>query len=172
MAASVSLFITAALASFSLYVAKLSKSTGSQMKFFHYARKSLRHIGQTIRYAKRIEVKDGGSRLECVDELDITSAIYFNDGDDSPLTLEDNRLYWVRNIHAVDSTPQIIASYVSPLPGKSVFAYVDRTSAVEINYRIGDIGAHPHAAYNRKTGPGPQGLTISTAIGPRNSYLE
>lgn len=172
IAASLGVLIMAAVAGFSFYMAKLSKSTTSQLKFFHYAKRAIWQMGQTIRYAKRIQVIDGGNRLECVDERDVTSAIYYSDEDGNPLTLSNNRIYWIRNVDAEGATPRAIASYVSPVAGKPIFAYQDRTSAVEINFRLGDPTANPHALFQRETGPGPQGLTINTAIGPRNSYLD
>jgi hypothetical protein len=162
------------LVGFSIYVAKLSKSTFSQLKFSVYSRQTIERIAKSVRYAKRIEVpvSDAGKRLLCTNDYNVTSAIYYSDDDNNPLTLSNNRLYYVRDVNAPGSSPRLIGRYISPLPGKPVFRYVDRTSAVEINFRVGDPTSDPKGVFNRETGPGPQGLDVHTAFGPRNSYLD
>lgn len=164
--------LTLAMVSFGVFLSKLNKSTLSQLRFSIFSKKAIEEIAKVIRYAKRIEVTNEGTRLLCTDENNITSAIYYHDDDGRAWTLANNRLYYVADIHATSPQPVAIAGYISPLPDKPIFTYVDRTSAVEISFRMGDPRNEPKAPYHRETGPGPQGLDIRTAFGPRNSYLE
>jgi type II secretory pathway pseudopilin PulG len=168
-AATLSVIITGAVVGFLLYMTKLNKSTFSQLKFGHFSKQTIERMAGVIRYAKRIEVTSDGTRLDCWDENDRNHTIYFSDGDNDPWTLANNCLYYNSpNL----STPDSICHYVSPIPGRPIFAYRDRTTPVEINFRIGDPLRAPAAKFHRETGPGPQGVTISTACGPRNSYLD
>jgi len=164
--------VSAALMSFALYFAKLSKSTFSQLKFSRYTKKAIEEIAKRVRYAKRLEVQDSGTRLLCTDENDVTCAIYFSDDDDNPSTLVNNRLYYDPNTDDDGVDAIMIGCYISSVPSKPVFDYLDRTSAVEINFRVGDPRDDPGASFQRETGPGPQGVTVQTAVGPRNSYLD
>ena len=163
--------LTTAVITFGVFMAKLNKSSFSQLKFSLYSKKTIEDIAKVIRYAKFIQVTESGNRLLCTDDHDITSAIYYKDEDKNPNTLSNNRLYYISNTAAPSAHPEVIGRYISPFPGKAIFAYLDRTSAVEINFRVGDPSGNPEAAYQVETGPGPQGLDIRTAFGPRNSYL-
>lgn len=170
--ATLGVLLSAALMTFALYLGKLSKSTFSQLKFGHYSKQTIERTAKVIRYAKRIEVHDGGTRLLCTDEGDITSAIYYSDDDDNASTLSNNRLYYDSDVNDETNDPTMIGRYISPVPGKPIFDYLDRTSAVEINFRVGDPRDDPGASFHRETGPGPQGITVQTAFGPRNSYVD
>jgi len=172
VAAMIGVILSAALMSFAVYMAKLSKSTFSQMKFCHYTKQTIERIAKVIRYAKRIEVKNNGTELYCTDERDITSEIYYNDADNDPQTLSNNKLYYVPDINNQNSQPEVIGRYISPFAGTPIFQYRDRTSAVVINFRVGDPSADPGARFQSETGPGPQGVDVHTAFGPRNSYLD
>ena len=164
--------MSSALVGFSVYLAKLSKSTFSQLKFGHYAQQTIERIAKTVRYAKHIEVVDNGMRLLCTNDYGVTSAIYFSDDDHTTYTLANNRLYYIADINAPGgATPRMIGRYVFPFRDKKIFAYKDRTSAVEINFRVGDP-REPTRIFDRETGPGPQGMDVRTAVGPRNSYLD
>jgi Tfp pilus assembly protein PilE len=164
--------LSSALVGFSIYVAKLSKSTFSQLKFGHYAQQTIERIAKTVRYAKHIEVVDNGMRLLCTNDYGVTSAIYFSDDDHTTYTLANNRLYYIADINAAGgTTPRMIGRYVFPFRDKKIFAYKDRTSAVEINFRVGDP-REPTRIFDRETGPGPQGMDVRTAVGPRNSYMD
>jgi len=163
--------MASALVGFSIYVAKLSKSTFSQLKFGYYAQQTTERVSKTIRYAKRIQVVDNGNRLLCTNDYDVTSAIYFSDDDHTTWTLANNRLYYVANINAPGGTPRMIGRYIFPFRDRPIFQYLDRTSAVEINFRVGDP-REPTRIFDRETGPGPQGIDVRTAVGPRNSYMD
>jgi len=172
VAASVGLIVSVALVGFLDLMAKMSKSVLSQLKFTHYARQTIERTARVIRYAKRIEVRDGGTRLLCTDERNRTSAILYRDDDGNSRTLSNNRLYFVANVDGDPTNETMIGRFISPIRGKPIFRYLDRTSAVEINFRVGDPTNDPGASFQRETGPGPQGVDVTTAFGPRNSYLD
>ncbi|MCX8037385.1 MAG: hypothetical protein N3D11_10155 [Candidatus Sumerlaeia bacterium] len=172
VAASLGVILTASLIAFAMFIARLNKSSFSQVKFAHYTKQCIEDIARVIRYAKRITVSNAGRRLECINEFNITSAIYYSDDDNNPNTLSNNRIYYRENINDPNSRARVIGRYVSPFPGRPIFAYLDRTSAVEINFRVGDPSGRGSAVYHRETGPGPQGVDVRTAFGPRNSYLD
>lgn len=172
IAAVLSVIVTASVTEFSIYMARLSKSTFSQLKFSMYAKATIEDIARVIRYAKRIQVQGGGLYLFCTDENNVTSCFYYSDDDHNSQTLRDNRIYYVENVNAPHPTPVMVGRYISPFAGTPIFNYLDRTSAVEIRFRVGDPSNAPGAAFQAETGPGPQGLDVRTAFGPRNSYLE
>jgi len=163
--------LTTAVIMFGTFMAKVNKSSFSQLKFSLNSKRTIENIAKVIRYAKSIQVTESGNRLLCTDDGNITSAIYYRDEDGNPNTLSNNRLRYISNIAASDARAEVIGRYISPFPGKPIFAYLDRTSAVEINFRVGDPSGLPEAVYHVETGPGPQGLDVRTAFGPRNSYL-
>ncbi len=172
VAASLGVILTAALIAFAFFMARLNKSSFSQVKFAHYTKQCIEDIARVIRYSKRITVSSTGTRVECTNEFDITSAIYYSDDDSDPNTLSNNRIYYKENINDPNTRAKVIGRFISPFPGRPIFAYLDRTSAVEINFRVGDPSGRTSAVYQRETGPGPQGMDVRTAFGPRNSYLE
>jgi type II secretory pathway pseudopilin PulG len=172
IAATLGVLVTATVVGFGVYMGKLSKATFSQLKFSMYSKKTIEEIADVIRYAKRIQIQDGGKSLLCTDENNVTGKIYYSDDDNKPSTLLNNRMYYVSNIKATPFTPVMIGRYISPFPNTPIFSYLDRTSAVEIRFRIGDPRDDPGADFNAETGPGPQGMDVRGAFGPRNSYLE
>ena len=168
----IGVIVTAAVTEFGIYMANMNKSTFSQLKFAQYTRQTIENIAKVVRYSKRLQVTDGGTKLLCTDENNVTSSFYYSDVDRNAVTLADNRIYYISNINVAGPTPVMVGRYISPFPNTPIFAYLDRTSAVEIRFRVGDPRSDPRGLYDNQTGPGPQGLDVRAAFGPRNSYLE
>jgi hypothetical protein len=164
--------VSLALMSFSVFMAKMCKTTYMQLRFAHLSRSSVERMAKVIRYAKWIEVNSTGVVLSCLDENGTSCTIYYQDGDNNPRTLRDNCIYMIPDAASGGGTQLRICRYVTPFPGEPIFRYVDRSSAVEINYRIGDPRNDPVGYYTPETGPGPQGVDVHTAYGPRNSFLD
>jgi hypothetical protein len=170
VAASLGVIVSLGIVLLSFFLARLNKSTFSQLKYSYRTRQTIERMAKVIRYSKRIEVKDEGMRLVCTDENDVENVIYYQDGDGQPYTLADNVLLYKEG--ANDPTAEVIGRWLTPLPNEPVFAYRDRTSAVEIRFRVGDPTANPAGRFQQETGPGLQGIDVRVAFGPRNNYLD
>ncbi|MCX7044475.1 MAG: prepilin-type N-terminal cleavage/methylation domain-containing protein [Candidatus Sumerlaeota bacterium] len=170
---------------------RLYKSIQAQQRFLAGAKKATEKISREFRYATtdypifimdQGSVTNRGNRVQ-FNRLGETTIRAFYIGLDPVLKISNpslvfdinkpwqNVLFYDPNI-AANGNEVVVAKYVGPSRDGGCFIYLDATSPLEVNIRIGDPVINVTAA-NRKTsdaytGPGLQGAEVNFYVAPRN----
>lgn len=138
-----------------------ARGSEQQITFNAEARKSMARVFEAVTASSTVFVNVDGDSLELRSPDNDLSWIRYRDGDDEPLTLEDNVLYWTDG-----DTESIVARYVTQIDEDTpMFAMIRR--AAHMRFHIGDIGAAGDT--DNQTGRGYQGVRVAFTAKPRNA---
>jgi len=182
IASSIGLMIATSVIALTIVSGRMYKSIQAQQRFLRDAKKATETISRQFRYATQdlpVYIMNQGSvpnrgyrvQFSRAGETAIR-AFYINPGADNNYdTPWDNTLVYDPNINT-SGDEKVIAKYVTTSREGGCFTYMDATSPLEVNIRIGDPVINATAIIlrtsNAYTGPGMQGCEVNFYVGPRN----
>ena len=154
-----------------IYGFRVNRSELIQLRMTQMARKISNRLESEVKTARMIYEEEDGKKIRLVIPRTgggtRTAVFYFQDGDNNPDTIRDNRLMFDSDVS--DNRPaEVLGVYILPLPETKIFNYSNAASPLIINMRLGDPTAAPNAPSQAATGPGFQALVISLTLVPRN----
>jgi hypothetical protein len=151
-----------------VYGARLAKAGRSQVDFTGSGRLAAQKIARLVEQAKAVGVGSNGLTLVGVDMA--SSRIYFDTGDGSVDSVEDNRLMYAAGL-TNGSPVRVLCTYVSPLGAEPMFSMAASNSAsVRVVFHVGD-GTNVQSESFSRTGSGYQGVEVRLSASPRNLQL-
>jgi prepilin-type N-terminal cleavage/methylation domain-containing protein len=158
-----------------LFSAKVARANMSQLHAGQASRTFYEHVAERTRRAKRIQVASDGLSVTFTLEPvvsagpDIICTYTFENDDDDLDTILDNRV----DFESSDSNDpdKTIISGVTPGADGWLFSPDTPRPILIMSFRVGDASEDPDDPSNVFTGPGAQGVNVTSRITPRNLHL-
>jgi hypothetical protein len=132
VAAAIGILVMSSTISLLIYSGRMYYAATMQTRFNNMANGPLERLKNLVRGASQVAVTNNGDRLEVTNPDNSVSAFYFNDGDNTSGTLQNNRMLFTATGNAA---PQQVANYIDRSWGQPIFTRV--AGSVVINFRMG-----------------------------------
>ncbi len=158
------LVVGAAFAAF-FVAGRLSRAGGYQVQFTAMGRKAIARITRHVERGKAVGVSSNG--LDII-FINLTSGrIVFEDGDNNPATVADNRLTFYPNIQQTNLS-ETICTHVRRNGVEPMFSVIAASpNSACFSFHVGDGTNVADAAFSG-TGQGYQGVEVRFSATPRN----
>lgn len=178
IASAIGLIVSVGVMSMTIFSARMARSITIQQRSIQFARSATEGINAAVRQSSvPLRVFDdhnnaavSGNLVELAwpgEPLGQRTIRLVSDDADLQ-TPWDNRLIYDPNT-AIDGDEIVLANWVTPKPGQSIFTYQGQASGLIVQLRIGDsLAAGMTAINDAHSGPGLQGADVNIAVAPRN----
>lgn len=159
-----------------IYSAKISQANLAQLHSGQASRRFYDHVAELTHRAKHVVVSADGLTLTLTLEplvaggSDFVCSYTFEDDDSDLTTIQDNRIRFTSNSTSL-YPEEVVVNGITPSAAGWIFHMDNPQPLVVMSFRIGDPSSDADQISNAITGPGTQGVNVTSRIAPRNLHL-
>jgi prepilin-type N-terminal cleavage/methylation domain-containing protein len=170
IALGISVTAVAAITTSLIYTSRVVQSNLSQLHAGEASRRFYDHIAEHTRSAVHIAVASNGLSVTITQSNGRVESYSYADADSNPSTVNNNRIVFDPNTSVGGDQETLVGSIT---PGSQGWIFQPNTPRPLLNiaFRIGDPVSDPFGPSNAFTGPGVQGVDVTSQLTPRNLHL-
>lgn len=159
-----------AITSMLIYSSRVMQSNLAQLHAGEASRRFYNSVAEAARTAMHIVVANDGLSVTLTQADNTVQSFTFVDEDSNLETIVNNRIFFDPDT-STGGDEESIVNGVTPGPLGWIFRPNTPRPLLDISFRIGDPSNNPASPSHVFTGPGTQGVDVTSQITPRNLHL-